>query len=441
MSISKAHNQFELKSELDEITGSRRSVAESRKESRPASSTNKKRRKVQTVNTIDLENKLLELQEQLEDEKSRSKDLQAKITERQERYVKREQEYRRTIADYETKLRQGAGEKPLQLLETTGRTLEKINNYQGQILNKIGTIQLKTTHLLQDQEKEIVRDFNVMLNNKTKELEEEKRKKVLGIGSYSQKESRLMEELDMRKASVEIIENKNKLLHKKNSELKIEFKAHENDQFLLEKELNEAREKNKKLKNELSKARENSISVPQEMQAQTAGFDTDYRSEERLKYSPSRASDIDLPNRYESIIQKLKRMLELERKNLRAARTAYARELESKRELETLIRQCVDDVKSHITKKRAEQRIKGPDSSPDDIEKVIEVLLSQERVLTLLYDKTFPPRSVAKEPYYSDLDSKNMMESIDHNIESIQQIYTKHEEEIHDTTERAKMEF
>ena len=26
-------------------------------------------------------------------------------------------------------------------------------------------------------------------------------------------------------------------------------------------------------------------------------------------------------------------------------------------------------------------------------QKIIEVLLSQERVLTLLYDKTFPPRS------------------------------------------------
>jgi len=28
----------------------------------------------------------------------------------------------------------------------------------------------------------------------------------------------------------------------------------------------------------------------------------------------------------------------------------------------------------------------------EDREKIIEVLLSQERVLTLLYDKTFPPR-------------------------------------------------
>ena len=30
--------------------------------------------------------------------------------------------------------------------------------------------------------------------------------------------------------------------------------------------------------------------------------------------------------------------------------------------------------------------------SEQEKEKIIEVLLSQERVLTLLYDKTFPPR-------------------------------------------------
>jgi hypothetical protein len=40
-------------------------------------------------------------------------------------------------------------------------------------------------------------------------------------------------------------------------------------------------------------------------------------------------------------------------------------------------------------------------SAEDDLtqqerEKIIEVLLSQERVLTLLYDKTFPPRALNK---------------------------------------------
>lgn len=32
------------------------------------------------------------------------------------------------------------------------------------------------------------------------------------------------------------------------------------------------------------------------------------------------------------------------------------------------------------------------DLTQNEREKVIEVLLSQERVLTLLYDKTFPPK-------------------------------------------------
>lgn len=35
---------------------------------------------------------------------------------------------------------------------------------------------------------------------------------------------------------------------------------------------------------------------------------------------------------------------------------------------------------------------KRKDLTQDEREKVIEVLLSQERVLTLLYDKTFPPK-------------------------------------------------
>lgn len=33
----------------------------------------------------------------------------------------------------------------------------------------------------------------------------------------------------------------------------------------------------------------------------------------------------------------------------------------------------------------------------EDRERIIEVLLSQERVLTLLYDKTFPPRAFFKQ--------------------------------------------
>jgi len=75
--------------------------------------------------------------------------------------------------------------------------------------------------------------------------------------------------------------------------------------------------------------------------------------------------------------------------------------------LEKILRQCVDDVKAEIAKKRSENKsvyyARGKrgraelreerNLTQQEREKIIEVLMSQERVLTLLYDKTFPPRS------------------------------------------------
>lgn len=117
--------------------------------------------------------------------------------------------------------------------------------------------------------------------------------------------------------------------------------------------------------------------------------------------------------RYEDIITRLKRMLTTEKKSLRLVRTLCSKEIEVKNQLEKILRQCVDDVKTEIAKKRSEnksiyhkaRRAEGAGSglgggaqfderalTQQEREKIIEVLLSQERVLTLLYDKTFPPR-------------------------------------------------
>lgn len=84
-----------------------------------------------------------------------------------------------------------------------------------------------------------------------------------------------------------------------------------------------------------------------------------------------------------------------------------AQEIETKNMLEKILRQCVDDVKVEILKKRSENKSsyyargkKGKmelkeeqNLTAQEREKIIEVLMSQERVLTLLYDKTFPPRA------------------------------------------------
>jgi len=120
--------------------------------------------------------------------------------------------------------------------------------------------------------------------------------------------------------------------------------------------------------------------------------DEELTTGQRLKEMTAR--QVDAEARYREVVARLKRLLDTERRNLRSVRQAHAKELESRTELEGLLRACVDDVRKDI----ASQRAAGPEGGPranmaaSDRERVLELLLSQERVVTLLYDKTFPER-------------------------------------------------
>jgi hypothetical protein len=108
----------------------------------------------------------------------------------------------------------------------------------------------------------------------------------------------------------------------------------------------------------------------------------------------------------------MKVLLERERKNLSRARKSYEREVNQRTELEIFLRQCVRDVQIEISRRREElintnpvDRDKESDGrrttddgdelplsefSSADRERVMELLLSQERVVSLLYSRTFP---------------------------------------------------
>ena len=232
------------------------------------------------------------------------------------------------------------------------------------------------------------------------------------------------DEFERRKAAVEKIEATNKTLHKHNDELKIELKVTESEIPMLEKKLAALQVKNARLK-------QDSFHSPE----QSPIHNTDHP----FAYAARTTGNIRRPQsgvprnqRYEEVINKLKRMLELERKNLRAAKTAYARELEARKELETLLRDCVDDVKTDISKKRSEQRTRHSDEEVQEIENIIEVLLSQERVLTLLYDKAFPPRTITKENQEAESKLQANVESLEKHLQAVDDLYSKYEHGMED---------
>lgn len=52
----------------------------------------------------------------------------------------------------------------------------------------------------------------------------------------------------------------------------------------------------------------------------------------------------------------MKRNLEREKQSIRHVKTQIAKEIKQKGELEKILRQCVDDVKNEITKKKNDNK-------------------------------------------------------------------------------------
>ena len=75
------------------------------------------------------------------------------------------------------------------------------------------------------------------------------------------------------------------------------------------------------------------------------------------KYQLPTGEDSNKVEKYEALITQLRKRIDLERINLRQVKTMYTKEIETRMELEQLLRKCVDDVKAEINSKRAENRV------------------------------------------------------------------------------------
>merc|ERR1711972_86188 len=109
--------------------------------------------------------------------------------------------------------------------------------------------------------------------------------------------------------------------------------------------------------------------------------------------------------KFREAVTRLKRMVEAERKTVRSLKQQQADMLQQRTEIEVLLRQCLDDVKAEIMRHRMEHERKDAPGAPgpgvpitamavdelttQDRERVLELLLSQQRVVQLLYSKTF----------------------------------------------------
>jgi hypothetical protein len=337
--------------------------------------------------------------EQLEDDLAR----------RQESYVTRERAYKGKIEELEDELMQQRQEKTGWMQKDDRITYLK--SVHGKILGSVELVQDRTAKILQEQERDLLRAFRARLFDVQTELEKEKSKKDDGATAWIEKSRALEGEKEWAKEVADRLERTNQALKQENERLKAQFVSQEEDRGFMVQQLIMVKKDNTSLRAEFEKQGEECDKLSTrvaELESGASGqlgfirSDGERESEEKLKAANVR----------------LRRLIAEERKSLKIARENYASELRARTEMELLLRQCVADVRKEIAKRniasaQAQQQLYGrapglipvDEFTKEDRERALELLLAQERVVSLLYAKTFP-LPTHQQPSTQDIDQR-----------------------------------
>jgi len=288
--------------------------------------------------------------------------------------------------------------------------IHEIRTKHEKIQEKIYVMKDQTSQILQEQEHDLLRPFRARMYDVTMQLEKERNQKDDGALEWIDKARALGKELDVYKMEAVRLDRENQRLQKENNRLRMQFKSQEEDRDELVRQVLALKRETAKLRSDLDRRQGESRPGTSQGAAPSPGG-AHGRLAPLLPPSSSPAlGKAEVEQRYQDIIKRLKRLLEIERRNLRTVRTAHVTELANRTELEAFLRQCIEDVKKEISRRRAEmmanmnrskhgggastvEEISLGDFSAADRERVMELLLSQERVINLLYDKTFPRKA------------------------------------------------
>lgn len=338
--------------------------------------------------------------------------LEKDLERRQESYVVRERVFKARIEELESEIAHTRDDKTGWMKEN--EKMKKLKSFQKAIIENVELVQDRTSKVLQEQERDLLRAFRARLFDVQTELEKEKSKKEDGASAWMERSRQLEAELEWTKEVADRLERTNQTLLQENNRLKSQFKSQEEDRAFLIKQLVTIKKDNAKLRNEYVALEEENGQLRLAEATQGIGPGSPDPNSPMRQAQMNKAGgaggyvgDTDMDERYKEINKRLRRLLAEERKSLQQVRQNYAVELNARTEMELLLRKCVEDVRKEIARRHIEASAmvgsdlvklysKNPGAIPvdefqqEDRERALELLLSQERVITLLYAKTFP---------------------------------------------------
>lgn len=184
--------------------------------------------------TVSLKNKIAMLERDLE--------------RRQESYISRERAYKTRIDELDEEVNRQR-QKKTGWMKTDGK-MAKLNSMQSHIINNVELVQDRTSRILQEQERDLLRAFRARLFDVQTELEKEKSKKDDGAGAWIERSRQLEAEVEWAKEVADRLERVNHSLAGENDRLKTQFRSQEEDRNFLIKQLVAVKKDNAKLRAE-----------------------------------------------------------------------------------------------------------------------------------------------------------------------------------------------
>ncbi|KAI9983084.1 hypothetical protein PInf_007007 [Phytophthora infestans] len=348
--------------------------------------------------------------------------MNEELARRQETYVRRERQYKVRINELEALLSDSRAKKSKE--NTLDASMDRVRSMHRSILDSVDQVQDRTSKILQ---------------GKFEELESEKNKTDDGASAWIEKSKQLETEVEWTKELADRLDRLNQSLTRENQRLKTQFSTQENDREFLVKQLVTVKKDNVSLRTELEGLRQQLDQLRESGQPQQQ--QNHHHSQSQALFATASASSLpkvhyrdsatslamaqrpntagvttltmasDSDNRYKEIIKRLKRLLEVERRNLQQVRTAYKLELQNHTELEMVIKECVQDIRGEIVHvsqlplvmpshssgsllgspqhgRQSERRM-----SSSERQRLVEKLLEKEQLLNLLTTKAFPVRN------------------------------------------------
>eukprot|EP00397_Hematodinium_sp_SG-2012_P021790 GEMP01022533.1.p1 GENE.GEMP01022533.1~~GEMP01022533.1.p1 ORF type:complete len:418 (+),score=106.47 GEMP01022533.1:58-1311(+) len=354
---------------------------------------------------------IFDLQRQLDSEKDKNRQLEDQFKYRVGSFIKRETQAKKTIEALEQQLQERTDDEHRQRMGV-------IRQMHGSVIGGLESLQNTTAQVLQEQEKDLMRAFRARLQDVFRELETQRAAKGDYSAELQARHRRVVSELHASQELAQIFDKKNLSLQTDNQKLQGVLRTREDDRHALMKELVQAKREVARLNSHVASLniQQNALPgvVPTSGKKNVVIGKPSQKSIDQTRLQNSRNSMYERELQYRTAIQKLKRAYESQRRQMEQLQDQQQKYMSCRTELEILLKAALDDVKMEIARREDEKtpKVDGPKIDPAappkhlsvhdlagaDRERVLELLLSQQRVVQLLYNKTFPNRPPTPPP-------------------------------------------